>query len=132
MPARVQISGGTGWYTFPINPIEFDNPDGLDVSINQTIDGYSYEIVPAFDGRVRTMTWNRLPNKEPMITMINNLKALQSTSTYLKLRDLTGELNQTTEQSIRVIDVTTSFGIGGPSDNCYMKYETVKLRYVCT
>lgn len=131
---RVQISGAGGWYTFPINPVSFENNDNTDINVSQTIDGYSFEMIPIFDGRPKTMYWENLPNKTPYSTLIANLKALKQQTSYLKLNDLSGSPGESAVQKIRVIDVETAWspGAGPASATCNLKYSQVKLIYVHT
>lgn len=132
---RVQISGlAGGWYTFPINPLDFDKNDNTDMNVSQTIGGHSFEMVSQYDGRPKTMTWENLPNKSPYTTLVSNLKALKQQTTYLRLNDLSGSSGISSAQKIRVIDVETKWNPGsGPlSSTCNLKYSSIKLVYVQT
>ena len=115
MIARVQISGSYlsdtdsgNWYTFDINPSNFDDQDSWEVNVGRTLNGYSFEMLPQFDGRPKTMRWENLPNRSPYTTLVSNLKLLKGKETYIRLRDLSKSENNSEEQLIRIIKVKLS------------------------
>ena len=110
MPNRVQIklaseTWGVDEYTFDINPVEFAGDDEQEVAQKRTVDGKSTEQYGLHDGRIRTMTWNNLPNKEPYMTLISTLRTyVRAGVCSLRLRDLTGSNNQSVSSYIKVTD----------------------------
>lgn len=134
--SRVMISGSDlidqigGWYTFDINPIEFDNQYSSETKYGRTLGGKSFEFLPQFDGRPRTMEWRNLGNKEPYITLIANLESLVGQNTYIKLRDLSGTLSNDQETAIRVTNLSKEITRGAGSNIAALKWSTVKLEYV--
>lgn len=134
MPRRIQIKEDTdtSYYTVPVNPFSYDPVDDTEVTITRTVDGYSTETRPQFDGRVRTFSWNNLPNRIPFSTMVSTLKTYAGRDCNLKLRDLSGSESDETVTNIRVIKVTATWAPGrGPSDaTSKMKYGIVSLEYV--
>lgn len=132
MPNRVQISGSTGWYTFPINPVDFNDEDNIEINIQRTIDGYSFEMIPIFDGRPRTMQWNGLPNKSPYSSMVAQLKTFIGETVYIRLNDLSKSEGTSTPFRARVINVETKIRSGAGSATAVSKlvYDFIKLTYV--
>ena len=135
--ARVQmkLAGGT-YYTFPINPVEFDDKDSYEFTTKRTLDGKSIEQYSNSDGRIRTMTWHNLPNRSPYAggtdTLIPKLKSyVMQGECILKLRSLS-KIGSTQEDSIKVIDVTTmlSPGAGPQTADDYLKYSTIQMKYI--
>lgn len=132
MPRRVQIKeDGGSYYTFPINPIEFENQDSDDIATQVTIDGQTVSFKIPFDGRARTMTWKNLPNKSPYSTLITQLKTYKGLDCVIKLRDLSGDTTDETEQNVRVLNVETKYSSRGiVGAEAYLEFETVVLTYV--
>jgi hypothetical protein len=132
MARRVEIKKqiDSTYYTFAINPIEFQDLDNQNLNIDSTIDGYSFEFRPIFDGRPRIMHWDKLPNKEPYITMVSTLKSLIGYACHLRLNYLSGSSSDTTVQNIRVVDVQTTKTLGGINDGGHVKYGSIDLIYV--
>lgn len=138
---RLMVSGsslsgvdGTGWYTFPVNPIQFNDQNSRELEVGRTLNGYSFEMFSVFDGRIRTMEWNGIINKEPYITMMSNLEALRGKSGYIKIADLSGTEGNTTVQPIRIVNVVIvpKSGRGAITAQAKMVYESIILSYVHT
>ena len=121
------------YYVFDINPKSFVNNDSTDMALSRTIDGYAFENIRNFDGRVLSMKWGPLPNKAPYSTLLAALKTYKGKECNIKYNYLegTGEQN-TTARSIRVIDVVTEFreGLGPKDSTSYLIYENIELLFV--
>jgi len=135
MARRVEIKqkDAESYYPFPVNPLAYLNLDSTDMNVNQTVDGYSYENIRNWDGRVRTMRWEGLPNKTPFSTLVSNLKALVGEECHIRLNYLAGGgIEETEELLIRVIDVRTEFEAGlGPKDSTsHLIYSSIEFLFV--
>lgn len=130
---EIKLETAGSYFTVPINPISFDDKDSREFTADRTIDGYSFEYVPIFDGRPRTFVWNNIPNKEPYATMIANFRTYLGKRCNLKLNYLekTGSTS-TTALTIRVIDLTTTISsrAGPDSYTSNIIYDTISLTYV--
>lgn len=137
MPRRVQIKqkdqGDEHYYTFPVNPLIYQNLDFQDMHVSQTVDGFSYENLRNHDGRIRTMRWEGLPNKAPFNSLVSFLKNLIGSKCHIKLNYLAGTgLDNTSPKLVRIIDVKTEFAAGlGPKDaTSHMIYSSIELTFV--
>jgi len=131
----IRLYGETEWYSFPINPLEFDNVDGYDYSQLFTVDGRSIEQYPIFDGRIRTMTWKGLANKEPYQSFVAAMKAWCRSGVYeLRLGDLSGNEGDNSVQYIKIINVFTVWrpGAGPYSAESHLCWDTIQLQYTPT
>jgi hypothetical protein len=132
MPRRIQIKkvDESSWYTFVINPSNFENLDNLPVNTHTTVDGQSVETMPVFDGRPRKMIWNFLPNRTPYKEFISKLyEYLNAGTVYIKLRDLTGTEGSDVSFQARVIDIKKEILGGVVSGDGHIAYK-VTLTYV--
>jgi len=136
---RVQIKLATDsiYYSFPINPIEFNDNDSLEYSTSRTIDGKSIEQYSFFDGRVKTMTWRNLPNKTPYAgdasSLLNKLRTLvRAGECHLLLNDLDKVGATAARTSIKIIDLTTVLSSSPASDAAtgHLKFDTIEIKYV--
>lgn len=127
---EIKLDSDVSYYTFPINPIEFENLDNEDISLEQTLDGYPYEMKSVYDGRPRRMHWENISNKEPFSTMVANLKSYKGRKCNLRLNYLTGSSSDTAVQNIRVVDCQTSWRQGGINDGGYIRYAVIDFIYV--
>lgn len=132
MPRRIQMKLDTesNYYTFPINPANFENNDSRDLNVNQTVDGYSTEQIAVFDGRPKIFEWENLPNKAPYSTLVATGRTFLGKKCTLKLMDLSGNESDTTTQNIRVINFETKWTFGPESATSKLKYQIVRLTYV--
>lgn len=133
MPNRVQIKteDSASYYTFPINPIEFNSESNDDVEITYTIDGYPIVMKPIFDGRLRTMSWNNLPNKTPYYELVQQLISMKGKKAYIKLRTLSGSPDNQDITYARIVNVDCKWSNQGnlvATGN--LVYENIVLSYV--
>lgn len=136
---RVQIKLATDsvYYTFPINPIEFQDNDSMEYTVSRTIDGKSIEQYTFFDGRIKTMTWHNLPNKIPYAgdstSLLNKLRTLvRAGECHLLLNDLDKVGGTDERKSIKIIDLVTELSSSPAPDSATgnLKFATIEIKYV--
>jgi hypothetical protein len=114
MPSRVQIDIQGTTVTFPINPVDYTSHNSEQYTLQPTIDGAPMRFTPFFDDRKRVMRWRKIPNKEPYITMIANLRsAIGISGVQINHRDLDINGDQNYWKGIRVEDVNYRYNSGG-------------------
>jgi hypothetical protein len=122
----------TAWVEFQvdINPIEWDSKNSMLLNQTETIDGAPMYQVSHFDGRERTFTWKRLPNKEPYVTMINNFLDMRYVASGVEMRrnDL-GLEDSTVWEPIRISDVQIEIGRGPQSATNALIVDLFSVRY---
>jgi len=128
---RIQFDDGSGYYTVPINPLEFDNQDSDQVSVMETLDGGTVEQYPNFDARVRTFTWRNLPQKEPYLAMVTELKSYKGIGPIL-LKLNTIDFGSATEITIKVVNVSTTIkaGAGSAASPYKMTWDEIVVSWV--
>lgn len=117
MPNRVQLDIQGTIFTFPINPVEYENQDDEEHTLMETIDGSAVRFVPYMDTRKRVMRWRDLPNKAPYNTLIPNLRsAIGISGVKINHRSLNVNGDQNTWRDIRVENVEYRYLSGtGPA-----------------
>jgi hypothetical protein len=126
---RVQVSSTDGEVmTLPINPINFDDP--LDApNVVRTIDGFSSISYSKWDGTVKTLEWQNLPNKAPYTNLLSILNTLPGTTGTIILNDLSGSITDTVVQNVVWISLDKKIAYGPASATAAIKYEYIKLSY---
>jgi hypothetical protein len=116
-------------FTCAINPIEFDAQTTTNKSVYKTM-GEPLHTSPAFDSRVRSMSWRNLPNKEPYTTMLQNLSNMQyvASGVLMMRRDLDITASSVWEP-IRVLSVGYTLAKGPASATNYLSFSEVNLQY---
>ena len=128
---RVQLSlDNSSWYTLPINPIEADLQDSDEINNVETLDGPTIQQRSQFDSRIRKFTWKNLPQKDPYLAMVNQLKSYKGIGTiYMKLNRL--DFDTTQSLRIKIINITTTLSSNASLSSVYkMKWDTVELEFV--
>ena len=137
MRAQIKLATDAEYYTFPINPVSFNDNNNMDYASNKTIDGRSIEQYAYHDGRYKNMTWKNLPNRSPYhgtpTSLINVLRSfIMAGECHLLLNDLDQIGGSSARKSIKVIDVSTTLNDGAGPYNAtgHLKFDTVVMTYV--
>lgn len=72
---RVQFDIQGSTYTLPINPVQYEHLDDIDVTSSRTIDGRLVRFTNNFDSRQRTMKWENIPNTSEFQDMVLTLRS---------------------------------------------------------
>lgn len=118
-------------FTCGINPIEFNAQNSMLMNSNETVDGAPLYQTAYFDGRERSFTWKRLPNKVPYTTMINNFLEMRyvASGVEMKRHDLGLEDSEIWEP-IRIVDVDIEIGRGLASATNALMIDSLTVKYV--
>ena len=130
---RMGVVGTGTYYTFPINPINFENPDQLPFNVTSTVDGKPIIMTSQYNSQVKTLEWVNLPNKSSPINykeLVSNLKYYVGKKCNLKLMDLSGDTTDTTIQTVLILSCDTKYTSGAESHDAHLKYEYVRLNYI--
>lgn len=113
MPNRIEIDVKGSLYTFPINPIEFQDQNQAQYSIDQVIGDSSTRYVHFGDPRHRVMTWRGLYNRYPYTQLVSGLRhAVGISGVKLNFRDLNIDGDQNEWVNVFVEDVRVVYRKG--------------------
>jgi hypothetical protein len=119
--------------TLPINPINFEDTINQP-NVVQTIDGFPAVFYSAWNGQVKLLEWQNIPNRRPydLLTtggLLQVLSLLPGTTGTIILNDLSGSSTDSTSQNVVWISLETKKAMGSARNTSCLKYEYIKLSY---
>lgn len=115
---RVELDVLGDVYILPINPVEYQDQNAFEHTLDKTINRETTRFAAFGDPRHRVMTWRNLENKYPYTQLVSGLKhAIGISGVKINFRDLNILGDQDEWQDIYIEDVRVVYRKGRGSYN---------------